>query len=179
VSAGGGREGLSGFNERLCRVVSLVQRMMDDAHHLAVLTTGSRSFRRVDGELRLRLRSILSERVSDLFRLHGYEPSWAFSRESEEYGDYSIIYVYRGEKNYVYEERWVSHPLTEEDVEELGRLGLRRDIEGNALMKSYRKLGRGQGHSLPTAPRPCLRAGVAGWSAETRHPSFFSPTHRA
>jgi hypothetical protein len=71
VSAGGGREGFSGFNERLCRVVSLVQRMMDDAHHLAVLTTGSRSFRRVDGELRLRLRSILSERVSDLFRLRG------------------------------------------------------------------------------------------------------------
>jgi hypothetical protein len=48
---------------------------MDDAHHLAVLTTGSRSFRRVDGELRMRLRSILSERVSDLFRLHGYKPS--------------------------------------------------------------------------------------------------------
>jgi len=45
--------------------------MMDDAHHLAVLTTGSRSFRRVDGEIRLRLRSILSERVSDLFRLRG------------------------------------------------------------------------------------------------------------
>jgi hypothetical protein len=71
VSVEGGREGFSGFNERLCRVLSLVQRMMDDAHHLAVLTTGSKSFRRVDGELRLRLRSILSERVSDLFRLRG------------------------------------------------------------------------------------------------------------
>jgi hypothetical protein len=67
VSVEGGREGFSGFNERLCRVLSLVQRMMDDAHHLAVLTTGSKSFRRVDGEIRLRLRSILSERVSDLF----------------------------------------------------------------------------------------------------------------
>jgi hypothetical protein len=71
VSVEGGREGLNGFNERLCRVVSLVQRVMDDA----VLTTGSKSFRRVDRELRLRFRSILSERVSDLFRLHGYEPS--------------------------------------------------------------------------------------------------------
>jgi hypothetical protein len=39
----------------------------------------------------------------------------------------------------------VSHPVTEEDVEELRRLGLRRDIEGNALGKSYRKLGRGEG----------------------------------
>jgi hypothetical protein len=151
VSAEGGREGLSGFNERLCRVVSLVQRMMDDAHHLAVLTTDSKSFRRVDRGLRLRLRSILSERVSDLFRLHGYKPSWAFSRESEEYGDYNIIYVYRGEKYYVYEERWVSHPVTEEDVEELGRLGLRRDIEGNALEKSYRYL-RGGDSSRPSPP---------------------------
>jgi hypothetical protein len=99
----------------------------------------------------MRLRSILSERVSDLFRLHGYEPSWAFSRESEEYGDYSIVYVYRGEKNYVYEERWVSHPVTEEDVEELGRLGLRRDIEGNALGKSHWYLRSGDS-SRPSPP---------------------------
>jgi hypothetical protein len=63
----------------------------------------------------------------------------------------SIVYVYRGEKYYVYEERWVSHPVTEEDVEELRRLGLRRDIEGNALGKSYRYL-RGGDSSRPSPP---------------------------
>jgi hypothetical protein len=119
--------------------------MMDDAHHLAVLTTDSRSFRRVDGELRLRLRSILSERVSDLFRLHGYEPSWAFSRESEEYGDYSIVYVYRGEKYYVYEERWVSHPVTDEDVEELWRFGAEARHRGQRSWEELSEAREGGG----------------------------------